>query len=64
MIRTDWKESFQESNRLLTSTPILKIVDPNENFMVCIYSCKERIGGFLMQNGHVLYYKYKKIKGL
>ena len=33
---TPWcEESFHYLNRLLTSTPILKIVDPNEDLVVC-----------------------------
>jgi hypothetical protein len=37
---------------LLTSAPILNIVDPNEHFVVCTDACKEGLGGFLIQNGH------------
>jgi hypothetical protein len=31
---------------------MLKTVDPNEIFLVCIDTFKEGIGGLLMQNGH------------
>jgi hypothetical protein len=41
---------------------VLKIVDPNESFVVCIDACKEGIGGVLMQNGHVIGYESKNIK--
>jgi hypothetical protein len=47
---------------MLICTPILKIVDPNEDFVVCIDACKEELGGVLTQNGHVIYYESKKIK--
>jgi hypothetical protein len=47
---------------LLTSAPILKIVDPNENFVVCTDACKEGLGGVLTQNGHVISYESKKLK--
>jgi hypothetical protein len=47
---------------LLTSAPILKIDDPNENFLVCTDACKEGLGGVLTQNGHVIGYESKKLK--
>jgi hypothetical protein len=47
---------------LLTSAPILKIVDPNENFVVCTYVCKEGIGGVLTQNEPVISYESIKLK--
>jgi hypothetical protein len=47
---------------LLTSAPILKIVDPNENFVVCTDACKEGLGGVLTQNGHVISYESRKLK--
>jgi hypothetical protein len=34
---------------LLTSAPVLNIADPNEIFVVCTNTCKEGIGGVLMQ---------------
>jgi hypothetical protein len=47
---------------LLTSAPILRIVDPNEDFVVCIDACKEGLGGVLSQNGHVICYESRKLK--
>jgi hypothetical protein len=47
---------------LLTSAPILKIVAPNENFIVCIDACNEGLGGVLSQNGHVICYESSKLK--
>jgi hypothetical protein len=47
---------------LLTSEPILKIVDPNESFVVCTDACKEGLGGVLTQNGHVNSYDCRNIK--
>jgi hypothetical protein len=41
------EEKFNLLKELLTSAPILNIVDPNENFVVCIDSYKEGLGGFL-----------------
>ena len=47
---------------LLTSAPILKIVDANVYFVVCIDACKEGLGGVLSQNGHVVCYESRKLK--
>lgn len=46
---------------LLTSVPILKIVDPNEDILVCIDTCKG-LGGALAQGGHVISYESRKLK--
>jgi hypothetical protein len=43
--------------QLLTSDPILRIVDPNEDFIVCTDACKEGLGGVLNQNGYVVFYE-------
>ena len=43
--------SFQNLKEMLTSAPILKIVNPYENFMVCIDACQQGIGGMLTHNG-------------
>jgi hypothetical protein len=47
---------------LLTSAPMLNIFDPNESFVVCTDACKEGLGGFLTQNGHVIGYESRKLK--
>jgi hypothetical protein len=61
-----WKpkceENFNLLKELLTSAPVLKIVDPNEIFVVCRDASKEGLGGFLMQNRHVIGYQSRKIK--
>jgi hypothetical protein len=45
-IKFEWttkcEESFQHLKDLLTSAPILKIADPNEDFVVCTDACKGR----------------------
>jgi hypothetical protein len=48
--------------QLLTSAPILRIADPNEDFIVYMNACKERIGGVLSQNGFVICYESRKLK--
>jgi hypothetical protein len=43
------ENNFNMLKELLTSAPVLNIVDPNESFVVCIDACKEGLGGFLMK---------------
>jgi hypothetical protein len=58
----DCEKSFQHLKQLLTSAPILRIADPNEDFIVCTDACKEGLGGFLTQNGFVICYESRKLK--
>jgi hypothetical protein len=58
----DCERRFQHLKSLLTSAPILRIVDPNGDFIVCTDACKEGLGGVLSQNGHVVCYESRKIK--
>jgi hypothetical protein len=58
----DCEKSFQHLKQLLTSAPILRIADPNEDFIVCTYACKEGLGGVLSQNGFVICYGSRKLK--
>ena len=48
----DWKEKCEECfsilKHLLTTDPILKIVDPYKYFLVCTDACKEGLGGALI----------------
>jgi hypothetical protein len=53
---------FQKLKQLLTSAPILKIADLDEEFMVCTYACKEGLGGVLIQNGFMICFESKKLK--
>jgi hypothetical protein len=48
--------------KLLTNTPILKIANPNKDYIVCIDACKEGLGGVLSQEGFVVCYKSQKLK--
>jgi hypothetical protein len=58
----DCEKSFQRLKQLLTSAPILRIADPNEDFVVCTYACKEGPRGVLSQNGFVICYESRKLK--
>jgi hypothetical protein len=60
--KTECEEKFNFLKELLTSAPILKITDPNENFVMCTDACEEGLGGVLTQNGHVIGYESKNIK--
>jgi hypothetical protein len=48
--------------KLLTSAPILKIADPNKDYVVCTNACKEGLGGGLSQEGFVVCYESRKLK--
>jgi hypothetical protein len=58
---SECEERFQGLKYLLTHAPMLKIADPNDDFLVCTNACKEGLEGFLMQEGHVICYKYRKL---
>jgi hypothetical protein len=56
------ESSFQRLKQLLTSAPILKIADPNMNYVVCTDACKEGMGGVLRKEGFVICYESRKMK--
>ena len=47
---------------LLTSAPILKVIDLDKYFVVCTDACIKGLGGVLMQEGNVIFYKSLKMK--
>ena len=47
---------------MLTTKPILRIVDPNKDFVVCTDASKDGLGGFLTKDGHVVFYESRKLK--
>jgi hypothetical protein len=55
------EEIFQSLKYLLTHAPMLNIVDPENDFLVCRDACKEGLRGFLMQEGRVIFYESKKL---
>jgi hypothetical protein len=55
------EEIFQSLKHLLTHAPMLKIIDPENNFLMCTDSCKEGLGGVLMQGGSVVCYESRKL---
>ena len=56
------KKSFKKLKKLLTSAPILRIVDPNKEFVVCTDACNDGLGGVLIQEGHVIAHESRKLK--
>ena len=57
-----WMEKFNKLKYLLTTSPVLNIVDPFNDFFVCTNSCKEGLGGFLLQENYVVAYESRKLK--
>jgi hypothetical protein len=53
----DCEKSSQHLKQLLTSAPILRITNPNKDFIVCIDAYKEGLSGVLSQNGFVICYE-------
>ena len=56
------EESFQQLKNLLTSAPVLKVADPEKDFVVCTDACGQGLGGVLMQDNHVICYESRKLK--
>ena len=46
----------------MTSAPILRIADPNKEFVVCTDAYNDGLGGVLTQEGHVIAYDSRKLK--
>jgi hypothetical protein len=46
---------------LLIGSPIINIVDPSKDFVVCIDIWKG-LGGVRTENGHVIFYESRKLK--
>ena len=55
------EERFQNLKHLLTHAPVLKIANPEADFLVCTDACKEGLGGVLMQKGSLIFYESGKL---
>ena len=55
------EEAFQRLKVLLTVTPILKVPDMEQEFLVCTDASKQGLGCVLMQEGRVIAYASRKI---
>ena len=58
---SECEERFQEMKSLLTNALVLNIANQNKDFLVCIDVWKERLGGVLMQEEHVIFYESRKL---
>ena len=47
---------------LLTTAPILRIVDPNKYFIACTNACNDGLGEVSTQEGHVISYESRNFK--
>jgi len=53
--------SFDQLKHFLTNDPVMKIIDLDKEFVVYTNAYMEGIGGFLMQEGHVVCYVSRKL---
>ena len=56
------EESFQKLKHLLMTALVLRITDPDGDFVVCTDASKKGLGGFLLQNDHAICYESQKLK--
>lgn len=56
------QKKIEQLKHLLTIAPILNIVDPNKEYVVCTDARKEGVGGVLMQEGKLIAYESRKLK--
>ena len=55
-------EPFRRLKELLTTAPILKVLDMDAEFLVWTDASKEGLGRVLMQNGQVIAYISRKLR--
>ena len=56
------EESFQRLKNLLTSAPVLKVANPEKDFVVCTDAFGQGLRGVLMQDNHMICYESRKLK--
>ena len=54
------EDIFNKLEELLTTAPILKIVDPRKYFIIFTNACNEGLGGVLTQEVHEIAYESRK----
>ena len=59
---TKCEEIFQKLKQILTTAPILKIMDLDGDFVVCTDSSKEGLRGVLLQNDCTVCYELQELK--
>jgi hypothetical protein len=55
------EERFQSLKCLLTHAPMMNIVNPENDFLMCKDTFKEGLVGVLLQEGSVVFYEYWKL---
>ena len=55
-------EAFGRIKEMLTTTPILKVPDMDEDILVCTNASKEGLGRVLIEDGRVITYISRKIR--
>ena len=56
------EEIFQNLKQILMTAPMLRIANPDGDFVVCMDAIKEGLGGVLLQDDHVICYELQKLK--
>ena len=56
------QDSFEKLKQLLKTTPVLKIVDPSKDFVVCTNANTKGLGWVLTQEVRVICYESHKLK--
>ena len=54
-------DSFKKLKELLTSAPVLTIVDTDKDFVLYTNACKEGVSGLSMREGQDVCYESKKL---
>ena len=55
-------ENFNKLKHLLNTAPVLKIVDPFKDFVLCTNACMEGLGRVLIQETDIVDYESRKLK--
>jgi hypothetical protein len=55
-------EAFRRLNKMLKTTPIIKVPNMDADFLVCTNASKEGLGGVLMQDRRVITYISRKLR--
>ena len=65
-VKFEWTEKcqnrFEQLKLKLTTAPILKIADPDKEFVVCTDACREGLGGVILQVNSVIAYESRKLE--
>ena len=56
------EESLQQLKNLLTSAPVLKIADPEKDFVACTDTCDQGLGRVLRKDNHMICYESRNLK--